>query len=100
MLRNTVIAGVLAGVLAGAYAANWESIYSSPDGTIWVDRSALSVEHPLIHARLRIKLSRPDNPGDVFYDERTVQLTFECDTWQYTMTSDTKWLHGKLVKQW
>ena len=63
-------------------------------------RSALSVEHPLIHARLRIKLSKPDNPGDGPYDERIVNLTFQCDTWQYMIISDTTWLHGKLVKQW
>jgi hypothetical protein len=100
MLRNAVISGILAGAFAGAYAANWESIYSSSDGTIWVDRSALSIEHPLIHARLRIKLSKPDNPGDGPYDERIVNLTFQCDTWKYMIISDTTWLHGILMKQW
>lgn len=100
MLRDSVVGVVLAGVFAGAYAANWDSIYAAPARTIWVDRDTLMDEHPIIHATLRIKLSKPFNPGDVFYDERIVQLNLECATWQYAITSETKWLHGKLVKQW
>lgn len=100
MLRNAVVGGVLAGIFASAYAANWDSIYAGPAGTIWVDRSTLREEHPLIHAWLRMKLSKPENPGDVTYDQRSVQLVINCDTWQYKETSDSKWLRGKLVKQW
>lgn len=100
MLRNAVVGGVLAGVFAGAYAANWQSIYAGPDGTISVDRSSLSHEQSLVHAWLRMKLTKPDNPGDVTYDERSVHLTIDCDGRKYTMTSDTKWLRGKLMKKW
>ncbi|TCK33760.1 hypothetical protein B0G84_8079 [Paraburkholderia sp. BL8N3] len=100
MLRTTVIGCILASFFSSAYAVNWESIYSGSAGTIWADRSTLSEERPLIHVRLRMKLSKPDNPGDVTYDQRLVQLTFNCDSWQYTMTSDSKWLRGKLVKHW
>ncbi|MGT2475562.1 surface-adhesin E family protein [Paraburkholderia terrae] len=100
MLRNRVIAALLAGVVSSAFAANWESIYSAPEGTIWVDRGAMSVEHPLIHARLRIKLSKPDNAGDGLYDEMIVKVTFNCDRHAYVITYEKKWLRGKLVKEW
>ncbi|TDG06521.1 hypothetical protein E1N52_19515 [Paraburkholderia guartelaensis] len=95
-----MVVGLLASIYANAYAANWDEIYSGPPGSIWVDRSTISEEHPLVHAWLRMKLSKPDNPGDVTYDERSVHLIFDCESWQYRETSDSKWLHGKLVKQW
>jgi len=47
-----------------------------------------------------MKLSKPANPGDVTYDERSIHLIFDCESWQYKETSDSKWLHGKLVKDW
>jgi hypothetical protein len=100
MLRSTVIGTMLASVFASAHAVTWESIYSAPAGTIWVDRSTLKVEHPLVHAKLRMKLDKADNPGDVTYDERIVQVSINCDDWRYSMTSETEWLNGKIVKQW
>ncbi|WP_321939894.1 hypothetical protein [Paraburkholderia sp. J8-2] len=100
MLRNAMILGVLAGVFAGGHAATWQAVYTAPTGTIWIDRDTLSVEPPLVYVRLRISLAKPSNPGDVFYDRRDVRLIFQCATWQYSMISDTKWLHGKLMKRW
>jgi hypothetical protein len=102
MVRNVVLGSVLVGVFVTASAANWQSIYTGADGTIWVDRSTLSQEYRMIDARLRIKPTKPLNPGDVTYDERyvNVNLTIYCDSWHYSLTSDSKWLHGKLTKEW
>jgi len=95
-----LFASILGGVLTTAHAARWESVYASPVGSISVDRSAFSKDGPLVSTALHIKLQTPDTLGSTLYDERFVTLTINCDTWQYTMTSESFSLHGKRVRDW
>ena len=100
MLRTLMLASLLMVICATSRSATWNSIYTSSLGTISVDRSALRKEGPLVDAMLLIVLREPGNLSGTVYDKRSVKLVINCATRQYSMMSESLWLHGKLVKEW
>jgi len=100
MLRYGLVWATLTCACTVVHAENWQVVFASPLGKIFVDRSPLRKEPHGLYAWFQSRYFQAVTADGVTYDTDTVRLVIQCDLWQVGKTSVSKTLHGRTVVRW
>lgn len=100
MLRYGLVWATLTCACTVVHAENWQVVFASPQGKIFVDRSTLRKEPQGLSAWFQSRYVQPVTADGVTYDTDTMRLFIHCGLWRVGKMSAFKTLHGKTVVQW